>query len=50
MTDRYFQILEDHKVYDSLSDANSIRFFLERHVVCVWLYQSLLEVPLSRSY
>ena len=43
MTDRLFQILESHRLYDYICDRSSLRLFLERHIVCVWSYQALLK-------
>ena len=43
MTDRYFQMLENHKIYDLLFNRQSIVYFLERHVICVWLYHTLIK-------
>lgn len=44
MTDRYFQMLENHKIYDLISDEKSLAHFMERHVVCVWLYHTLIKL------
>ncbi len=43
MTDRLFQILEGHRLYDCIGDRTSLRLFLERHIICVWSYQALLK-------
>ncbi|SME90238.1 DUF3050 domain-containing protein [Pseudobacteriovorax antillogorgiicola] len=43
MTDRYFQMLENHKVYDLVFNRQSLTYFMERHVICVWLYHSLIK-------
>jgi len=43
MTERYFQILEAHKLYDRIYDEYSLRLFVEHHVICVWTYNYLLR-------
>lgn len=43
MTDRYFQILENHKIYGMLFNKQSLAFFMERHVICAWIYHSLMK-------
>ncbi len=43
MTERYFQMLESHKLYDRIFDDYSLRLFVEYHVVCVWAYNYLLR-------
>lgn len=43
MTERYFQMLESHKLYDRIFDDYSLRLFVEHHVVCVWSYNYLLR-------
>ncbi|MBC7660167.1 MAG: DUF3050 domain-containing protein [Chitinophagaceae bacterium] len=43
MTERYFQILENHKLYKQVQDENALRIFVEHHVLCVWGYGFLLR-------
>jgi hypothetical protein len=43
ITERCFQILENHKLYESIVDEQSLRLFMEHHVICVWSYSYLLR-------
>ncbi|MBC7530277.1 MAG: DUF3050 domain-containing protein [Oligoflexus sp.] len=43
MTERYFQILETHKLYKNLNDESALRIFVEHHILCVWGYGFLLR-------
>ncbi len=43
ITERYFQILENHKLYERVNDEQSLRLFMEHHVICVWSYNFLLR-------
>lgn len=43
MTERYFQILENHKLYKNLSNETALRVFVEHHILCVWGYGFLLR-------
>ena len=43
MTERYFQLLETHRIYDRLHDEASLRLFVEHHVICVWIYNYLMR-------
>ncbi len=43
ITERYFQILENHKLYERVADEASLRLFIEHHVICVWSYNFLLR-------
>ncbi len=43
MTERYFQILENHKLYKMIEDEKSLRIFVEHHILCVWGYGFLLR-------
>jgi hypothetical protein len=43
ITERYFQILENHKLYERVYDEQSLRIFVEHHVICVWAYNFLLR-------
>lgn len=43
MTERYFQMLETHKLYDRICDEKSLRTFVEHHVICAWSYSYLLK-------
>lgn len=43
MTERYFQILETHKLYQNLNDESALRIFVEHHILCVWGYGFLLR-------
>ena len=43
LTERYFQILDGHKLYDHIVSKKSLKFFMERHIICVWSYNALLR-------
>lgn len=43
LTERLFQVLENHRLYALLSNTEAMRFFLERHVICAWSYSVLLQ-------
>ncbi len=43
MTERYFQILENHKLYKKIQDETALRIFVEHHILCVWGYGFLLR-------
>ena len=43
MTERYFQILENHKLYKKIQDETALRTFVEHHILCVWGYGFLLR-------
>ncbi|MCX6128769.1 MAG: DUF3050 domain-containing protein [Proteobacteria bacterium] len=43
ITERYFQILENHKLYERIYNEQSLRIFVENHVICVWSYNFLLR-------
>lgn len=43
MTDRYFQLLESHRIYQTIGHRDSLAFFMERHAICVWAYNALLK-------
>lgn len=43
LTERFFQVLDSHRLYQLVGDAQSLRYFLERHVICVWGYNALLK-------
>lgn len=43
ITERYFQILENHKLYERVNDEQSLRLFMEHHVICVWSYNFKTE-------
>jgi hypothetical protein len=43
MTDRYFQLLESHKLYDLIVHRQSLVAFMERHVISAWAYNALLK-------
>lgn len=43
MTERYFQILENHKLYGLVVGEAALRSFVEHHIVCVWAYRFLLR-------
>lgn len=43
LTERLFQILDQHRVYNLVQNAATLRFFMERHVICVWAYHALLR-------
>ncbi|RZA19083.1 MAG: DUF3050 domain-containing protein [Proteobacteria bacterium] len=43
MTERYFQILENHKLYKMIRDETSLKTFVEHHVLCVWSYGFLMR-------
>ena len=43
ITERYFQILESHKLYERIYNEQALRLFVEHHVICVWAYNFLLR-------
>jgi hypothetical protein len=43
ITERYFQILDNHKLYERVNDEQALRLFVEHHVICVWSYNFLLR-------
>ena len=43
LTERLFQILESHRIYDSIGGKKAMAHFMERHVICVWSYHALLN-------
>lgn len=43
MTERYFQILENHKLYKGIQDDNALKTFVEHHILCVWGYNFLMR-------
>ena len=43
LTERLFQVLDNHKLYELVSRRSALKFFMERHVVCVWGYHRLLH-------
>ncbi|NRA64298.1 MAG: DUF3050 domain-containing protein [Pseudobacteriovorax sp.] len=43
IVDRYYQMLENHKLYNLVNSPQSLVTFLESHVVCVWGYHALLR-------
>lgn len=43
LTERYFQLLDDHPIYDRLVGRGPIQAFMEAHVFCVFGYQQLLR-------
>jgi hypothetical protein len=43
MTERYFQILENHRLYKMIQDENALKTFVEHHVLCVWSYGFLMQ-------
>lgn len=43
MTERYFQILENHKLYSLVAGEAALRSFVEHHALCVWVYRYLLR-------
>ena len=43
MTERYFQILENHKLYKMIKDEEALRIFAEHHILCVWGYGFLMR-------
>jgi len=43
MTERLFQLLESHKVYDKIHDSKTLSAFMEYHIICVWAYDALLK-------
>jgi hypothetical protein len=43
LIERYFQILDNHEVYQKIVAPNALSYFAERHVICVWSYNTLLR-------
>lgn len=43
LTERYFQLLEKHDIYESVVGLKSLQYFMERHIICVWSYTALLQ-------
>lgn len=43
LTERLFQVLESHPLYQLLTNANALGYFLERHVICAWSYGQILH-------
>jgi hypothetical protein len=43
LTSRYFQILSRHDLYQSIHTSQDLRYFMERHVICTWSYNSLIK-------
>ncbi len=43
LTERFFQLLETHKIYERMNDEASLKHFVESHIVCVWIYNYLLR-------
>ena len=43
LTERYFQILESHRLYTALTRREALATFTEYHVVCAWSYNALLR-------
>ena len=43
LTERLFQVLESHRIYESLCTQKALSLFMERHVICVWSYHALLK-------
>ncbi|MBF0440355.1 MAG: DUF3050 domain-containing protein [Oligoflexales bacterium] len=43
LTERYFQILENHAVYDKIIGQKSLIYFVERHFICAFSYNYLFR-------
>lgn len=43
LTERFYQILDDHKVYEHVNSLQNLKLFMERHVICVWGYNALMR-------
>lgn len=43
LTERLFQVLDNHRLYDLTVNHDTLRFFLERHVICAWSYRAFLQ-------
>ena len=43
LTERFFNILENHKIYERIISRQSLVYFLERHVICVWSYHAIMR-------
>ena len=43
LTERFYQVLDNHKLYSYITSEENLRFFMERHVICVWGYQTLMR-------
>lgn len=43
MTERYFQILENHRLYKTIQDQKALKIFVEHHVLCAFGYNYLMR-------
>ena len=43
ITDRYYQMLKNHRIYGLVNNQKTLSYFMERHVICVWIYHTLLQ-------
>ncbi len=43
LTERFFQILDKHRLYGLINGPASLQYFMERHVLCVWGYHELIK-------
>ncbi|MGE0171483.1 MAG: DUF3050 domain-containing protein [Oligoflexales bacterium] len=43
LTERYYQILSKHQLYHAIADVRGLKYFMERHVICMWSYNSLIK-------
>ena len=43
LTERLFQVLDQHRIYEMMSSRSTLIHFMERHVICVWGYHRLLH-------
>ena len=41
LTERYFQVLDRHRIYSFVRSPLELKYFMERHVICVWGYHRI---------
>lgn len=43
LTERFFQVLDQHRIYSQVNTTSKLRHFMERHIICVWGYHELMK-------